>query len=133
MTEDLLFVYGTLRRGSGHRMHDVLARASSFVDRGVFQGRLFLVAHYPGAVASRDPSARVIGDTFRLHHPETLLAELDRYESCDPKDPASPYVRRIEHVTLDSGEQVPAWIYLYNRSTAALSMIPSGDFLADVR
>ena len=131
MTEDLLFVYGTLRRGSGHRMHDVLASGSSFVDRGVFQGRLFLVAHYPGAVASDDSSARVIGDAFRLHDPDPILAKLDRYERCDPKDPDSPYVRRVEFVTLDSGERVSAWIYLYNRNTEALPLISSGDFLAD--
>ena len=89
-TDELLFVYGTLRRGTGHRMHDVLACHAEFVDLATFRGRMFLVAHYPGVVASADPRDTVVGDVFRLLQPGPLLLRLDRYEACDPRDPTAP-------------------------------------------
>ncbi len=129
MHDELLFVYGTLRSGAGHHMFESLQAAASLLDRAVFQGRLYRVADYPGAVASTDPNDRVQGETYRVHEPETLLPRLDAYEGCDPRDPRAPYLRRKLPVTLRSGEQVVAWIYLYNGPTDALERIRSGDFL----
>jgi len=125
---ELLFVYGTLRRGSRHRMHTMLAAAAEFVDTARFQGRLFRVARYPGVTASQDPDDRVVGDVFRLTDPARLLRKLDRYEGCDPRDPQAAYVRETRTVVLGSGDTVTAWVYLYNRSTASLEPIPSGDY-----
>lgn len=128
MSDELLFVYGTLRRGSGHPMHELLARSSTFVDRAVFQGRLFMVAHYPGAVASSNPRECVLGDVYALRDPASLLNRLDHYERCDRSDPRAPFVRERAEIALDSATLATAWIYLYNRSTRSLPLIPSGDF-----
>ncbi len=49
---DHLFVYGTLLSGVGHSMHRVLARHAELVGEGFFNGRLYRVGHYPGAVPS---------------------------------------------------------------------------------
>jgi gamma-glutamylcyclotransferase (GGCT)/AIG2-like uncharacterized protein YtfP len=129
MTSEFLFVYGTLRRGSGHRMHAVLAGAAEFIDTAVFPGRMFLVAHYPGVIESDTAGETVVGDVYRLGHASALLRKLDRYEACDPDDPAAPYVRTTRRVALAAGGELMAWIYLYTRSTAALERIASGDFL----
>ena len=128
---DHLFVYGTLRRDSGHHMHQVLARDAEFIDHASFRGRMFLVARYPGVVESDEKSDRIVGDVFRLRATSAdLLRRLDRYEACDPRNPEAPYIRAIRRVTLDSGEVLDAWVYLYRRSTTALARIANGDFLA---
>jgi pyruvate carboxylase len=129
MSSDLLFIYGTLRPGTGHRMHEILARQGNFVDRAKFQGRMFLVARYPGVVESASPNDSVIGDVYRLPTPAPLLRQLDRYEACDPANPDAPYIRVVREVTLTSGQTVGTWIYLYTRNTAVLTRIASGDFL----
>lgn len=129
MTEDLLFVYGTLRRGSHRRMHRQLAQSADLVGSARFRGRLFRVAAYPGAVASPHAADSVRGEVYRLRDP-ALLPVLDRYEGCDPRDPTPPYVRRLEQVTLDDDAAiVRSWIYLYARPTDGLERIMSGDFL----
>lgn len=129
MFDDRLFVYGTLRRGSGHRMHDVLARGSSLVDHASIRARLFLVGRYPGAVASDDPTAIVIGETYRLSDPDTLFRLLDRYEGYDSSDASALFQRRFARVTLASRARTAAWVYLYNGDTRSLPRIPSGDYL----
>lgn len=129
MGRRLLFVYGTLRRGSGHEMFDALMRSAAFVDRAVLCGRLYRVADYPGAVASDDPADVVHGEAYRLQSSD-LLARLDRYEGCAPEGPGAAYIRALRSITLARGGRVTAWVYLYNRPTHGLERIASGDFLA---
>ena len=130
MTDDLLFVYGTLRRGGGRRMHGVLARGAELVDLAVLRGQLFVVASYPGVVRSDRVEDVVHGEVYRLREPQALLRRLDRYEGCDPNDPSAPYRRSLERVTLAGGDEIRAWVYLYMQSTCALRRIVSGDYLA---
>jgi gamma-glutamylcyclotransferase (GGCT)/AIG2-like uncharacterized protein YtfP len=125
---DLIFVYGTLRRASGHRAHARLARAAEPVGEGSVAGRLYLVADYPGLVATQGETRRVRGEVYRLRVPSTL-ADLDRYEGCDPVERARGLYRRERaDVVLDDGRRVAAWVYLYNRPVAALRPIASGDY-----
>ena len=128
---DCLFVYGTLRRGSGSAAHDWLAERADCLGIAWIQGRLYRVAHYPGLLASDDPGDRVMGEVYRLHDPETSLIELDRYEECGPGflEPAE-YVRRELPVILANGNATTAWVYLYNRPVIEDTRIPGGDFLA---
>jgi crotonobetaine/carnitine-CoA ligase len=130
---ELLFVYGTLRAGTGHPKQTLLARGADYVGRARFGGRLHRVAHYPGLVETDVPSEFVVGDVFRLRDPATLLRELDAYEGCHPDDPAAPYARVRREVRLEAGGTVTAWLYLYNRSIDTLERIESGDFLAAPR
>ena len=125
-----LFVYGTLRRATGHEMQQRLAAHSEFAGDAWFRGRLFMVDDYPGAVPSARQADRVRGEVYRLRDPGLILAILDEYEGCDPDSPATAlYRRELADVTLDGGGQVTAWIYLYNRPTTGLQEIESGDFL----
>lgn len=128
--QERVFVYGTLRRGSGSAAHDWLARRAELVGQAWFRGRLYRIAHYPGLVASEDPGDRVVGEVYALNDPQTALAELDRYEECGPGFPApAEYVRCQAEVTLAQGRTCTAWVYLYNRPVAESARIVSGDFL----
>lgn len=130
MTDDLLFVYGTLKRGSGNAMAGRLARTADFLSEGTYQGRLYLVDDYPGAVPSGDVADQVRGEVWRLRKPSAILAELDEYEGCGQSfSPPTEYERRMEQVTLNNGERVAAWIYLYCHSTDGLRRIESGVFV----
>lgn len=127
---DLLFVYGTLMRAAEHHMHPVLARGSTFVGEARFNGRLYLVAHYPGAVASTKVDEHVHGEVYQLHNVADLLAVLDDYEACAPASPQPhEYVRRRCKVTLADDSRADAWVYLYNRALDGLPRIVSGRFL----
>ena len=124
-----LFVYGTLRRDSRHDMYDLLARHASFVGDASFQGRLFLVEKFPGAIRSLDPSDSVRGEVYRLESPRAVLPRLDEYEDFDPGDPhGSLYRRELADVVLDDGRVVRAWLYLYNRPVDGLPRVSSGDY-----
>lgn len=125
-----LFVYGTLRRASGHPMHRVLAEAADFVGEATAAGRMYWADGYPCVVPSESPADRVRGEVYRLADPEPTFAALDAYEQCDRSCPEQGLFRRRRvEVTVDDGRRLDAWIYLYNRSTEGLPRIASGDFL----
>lgn len=130
MNQAHLFVYGTLRRGAETRMYRLLAQHSDFVGEAVWQGRLYKVDTYPGAVPSDDPVHRVRGEVYALREPAGILAALDVYEECGPGS-AEPteYVRAPQEVVVDDGRRLMAWVYVYQRPTTGLKEIVSGDFL----
>lgn len=126
----LLFVYGTLRCGCESPMRHMLSLHAELIATATFQGRLFSVDGYPGAVPSDNPEERVRGELYRLIDEDYLLKLLDDYEECGPGFPdPHEYVREIREVRMEGGETVHAWIYLYNRPTCDLGLIRSGDFL----
>lgn len=127
----LLFVYGTLRRGSGHPMQRVLSRNARWLGAATFRGRLYRVADYPGAVPSDDARDAVRGDVYRLARPRSTLLRLDRYEDCVFGRPgAGAYRRECVTLQLDGVGPVRAWIYLLNGATEESRRIAHGDFLA---
>ena len=127
---DHLFVYGTLLSGAGHSMHRVLVRHAELVGEGFFNGRLYRVGHYPGAVPSREPDERVFGEVYRLREAADLLFKLDEYEGCGPAAAApTQYVRTTARITLTNETIVHAWIYVYNKPIHGLERIRSGFFL----
>ena len=52
---DRVFVYGTLMRGVAHPMAELLSRSADFLGEARCQGRLYMIAHYPGLIQSDDP------------------------------------------------------------------------------
>ena len=127
---DTIFVYGTLLSGAGHAMHAVLARDAALVGEGFYNGRLYRVATYPGAIPSTDPADRVFGEVYRLRNVAEVLSRLDEYEGCGPTAVApTQYVRQTEPITLTDATIIQAWIYIYNRPIHGLERIHSGFFL----
>jgi gamma-glutamylcyclotransferase (GGCT)/AIG2-like uncharacterized protein YtfP len=129
--EDYLFVYGTLRSDSGHPMNEVLQGYGGRVGPGRVRGALYDLGRYPGAVETRETAAFVHGEVYLLRDPGRDLEALDRYEGLDEERPESGEFRRSRTVVdLDDGRTVAAWIYLYNRPTAGLARVRSGDYRA---
>jgi gamma-glutamylcyclotransferase (GGCT)/AIG2-like uncharacterized protein YtfP len=120
-----LFVYGTLM--SGGENHLLLARHAELVGPGRMRGRFFLVDYYPGLVDSDDPAEFVVGEVWRLIEPD-VLRELDDFEGCTEAPPL--FVRASREVTLDGGDSLSAWVYLYARPISGQQPIPFGDWRA---
>lgn len=134
MSDERLFVYGTLRHDTGSVMAAFLARYAEPLGPAVFQGVLYDLGAYPATVASDRPEDRVVGEVYLLKDPARVLAALDDYEGCAADSPEpTEYVRRIQVVQNTNGLALEAWVYLYNRPTLDLPRIRSGDYLHPCR
>ena len=116
-----LFVYGTLRRGTGTKWAQFLEGVSRFIGPARARGALFYLGHYPGMVLA-DGDSWVRGEVCLLTSPSSSLAELDAYEGSD-------FERQVLDVLLDDGRTIRAWAYLYVLEPAGKPVIASGDFL----
>lgn len=125
---DLLFVYGTLRRGSAHDNAARLSAESEWLGTGTLAGTLYRVSWHPALVL--DGEDTVTGDLLRLTDPAASLPWLDAFESCGPDDPLPhDYRREIAKVMMADGA-VEAMIYVWNLPTGGLERMPGGDWLA---
>lgn len=129
MMSKYLFVYGTLRMTYPHDMADFLRDHAVWVAEGRLPGRLYDVGTYPAAIYDDFSTQQIHGDLFWMHDPERVFEVLDPYEGIEDE----LYYRQICPVTMNMGEQLPAWVYLFNRSTHLLTEIPGGDYLDHLR
>jgi gamma-glutamylcyclotransferase (GGCT)/AIG2-like uncharacterized protein YtfP len=126
-----LFVYGTLRRDSGHPMAQFLSRQGRFLGPARVAGRLYDLGRYPGLVGAAAPDDWVFGDLYELTEGAQTLAALDRYEDYDPADPSSSLFERcLVKARLAAGEVLTAWAYQFRRPVSEEKRIHSGDYLA---
>src|SRR5882672_4367691 len=79
---DLLFVYGTLKRGQKEARALKLDDRCEFLGPSLAQGILYDLGAYPGMRRSRKASERVQGELYRIKDP-TLVSELDAYEGAE--------------------------------------------------
>ena len=128
MTQQLLFVYGTLRPGCNDPMAAWLMSVARHAGRANARGRLFRVQHYPGFVPC--PSGIVAGDLFLLSGDPAVLDRLDVYEECSPDYPAPHEYRRERLIVESDNGPAEAWVYVYQWNVDGLDLIESGDFLA---
>ena len=121
---DLLFVYGTLRRGeradlSRHEKEFGV----SYVGEDKVNGKIFNLGYYPGAKAesgSFDADNPVIsGDVFKLED-ASIITMLDHYEGY-------PHLYNRIETEAASGETV--WVYIYNHDVMDEQHIESGDWV----
>ncbi len=128
---DLLFVYGTLRKGNANKMAEYLHSHAEFLGDGWFKGRMYLISYYPGVVTSDDNNERVYGEIYRLYEVQAALTMLDAYEECNAKHAQLAEYKRVSANidSVDGNVFESAWIYLYQWSTADKIMIREGDFM----
>jgi len=117
-----LFVYGTLRKDASHPLQRTLAREARYAGRAYFQGRLYDLGRYPGAVVSSNRTDRVYGEIYRLRRAAAVFECLDRYEG-------DLFKRRRMPVSVGTGKKISAWVYLYRVRVKAAQRIRSGDYL----
>jgi gamma-glutamylcyclotransferase (GGCT)/AIG2-like uncharacterized protein YtfP len=117
-----LFVYGTLRSQMNDPLHRLLETYAIFVGTGSFQGKLYDIGRYPGAVLSRRNTDCVIGEIYRLSEPWRALEILDEYEG-------HRFKRKRVTIFQEDGKSIDCWIYLYARSVTRRALIRSGDYV----
>ena len=126
-----LFVYGSLMSTAGHPMGARLQAEARLIGAATLAGRLYRVSWYPGVVESTDPEQRVHGEVYALADPVRALAWLDAYEGIAPGSRESGEYTRVERpVRLDSGEEITAWVYLYQKDVSQLPLVADGRWTA---
>ena len=120
---ELLFVYGTLRRGSTRGGFAARLEAEA-AWRGAAQvrGSLYQVhPDYPGLVEPQSENDWITGEVWEFDDP-ALWAALDLYEGAE-------YVRVRRAITITNGEmangeQQEAFVYLYaSKITKAMAIV----------
>lgn len=112
--DDLVFVYGTLRRGQSN--HALLARAAFLGEHTTEPGYTMLdLGWYPGVVQGGADSIR--GELYRVD--ADTLAALDVLE-----DYPDLYTRKRIQTPLGG-----AWIYLYLHAAPATAIVAGGNWL----
>lgn len=102
-----------------------------FVGKGQVAGELYDLGAYPGAIVGANFQTKVIGEVYELPEPQTTLAQLDVYEGFVPGElEASLFARTKEMISLEDGQQLDCWMYVYNDWVATGHLIPGGDYLA---
>jgi len=119
MSEELVFVYGTLRRGASNHFR---MQGAEFLKAGSIRGRLFLVTWYPAL--SCGGADWVKGELYRVS--SGLLSELDEFEGCE-------YRRGKTEISLEDGTSEQAWVWEWRGETSHLERLLSGDWLQDER
>ncbi len=119
---NLLFVYGTLRRGAfrGGVLNPFAARLeaeASWLGAARVRGRLYQVnPDYPGMAKAERDDEWVPGEVWEFSDPE-LWAALDTYEGDE-------YVRVLWPVMFAGGEKREAWVYIYaSKITTAMAIV----------
>jgi len=132
--KEYLFVYGTLKKDIGNDMYHLLAKHAKFIGEATWNGKLYMVEDYPGAVISDDPSDIVHGELYLLNNPNNILPSLDDYEECSDKFPKPTLYKRIkDNVRLINGNIINSWIYIYNMPVDNLVRIKSGNFTKSIQ
>ena len=123
MSEHLVFVYGTLRRGGVRAMPDLFPGAR-FVGGGSVRGRLYDLGEYPGLLLDEAGSA-VTGEVYEVD--DEILRQLDEIEA------TTFYSRRQVGASLDDGRRA-CWVYVYDaESHPGRTLIASGDWIEYAR
>jgi gamma-glutamylcyclotransferase (GGCT)/AIG2-like uncharacterized protein YtfP len=122
---DLLFAYGTLRRGAP--MHRLLEGRATWLGPATAAGRLLDLGAFPGLVAAQGPADRVHGDLFAIPDAQRdeVLDALDRYEGAS-------FERVQQSVDGPDGPAI-AWLYVYRGAVGGGRVVVGGDYLAGPR
>jgi gamma-glutamylcyclotransferase (GGCT)/AIG2-like uncharacterized protein YtfP len=131
MTTNILFVYGSLRRGFQNPMFQYLSKHFEFCGDGKVRGKLFDLGEYPAAISSADDTF-IIGELYSAKSEDEFnwsISQLDDYEGVYPEEGEQQLYKR-ELVTVFSTQgEVTAWIYWYNGNVANKPFIESGDVM----
>ncbi|HKS28740.1 MAG TPA: gamma-glutamylcyclotransferase family protein [Pyrinomonadaceae bacterium] len=119
MNKQLVFVYGTLRRGGVRAMPELFPRAT-FVGSGSVRGSLYDMGEYPGLQLD-DSGSMVTGEVYEID--DETLGRLDEIE-------APAHYRRTETEVSLGSYRVTCWVYLFDPDFyPEVELIASGDWI----
>jgi gamma-glutamylcyclotransferase (GGCT)/AIG2-like uncharacterized protein YtfP len=119
MNKHLVFVYGTLRRGSARAM-SMRFPNSRFIADAKVSGSLYDLGAYPG-LRLNDSNSLVMGEVYEVD--DEILNELDDFES------SSNYMRKQVEISLGTDSRV-CWTYEPNPEFySPRTLITSGDWI----
>ncbi len=119
MNKHLVFVYGTLRRGSVRAM-SIRFPGSRFIAEAKVSGSLFDLGEYPSLLLDESKSL-VIGEVYEVD--DETLSKLDDFES------SSHYWRKQVKISLGTQTR-KCWIYAPNpEAFSRRKLITSGDWI----
>jgi gamma-glutamylcyclotransferase (GGCT)/AIG2-like uncharacterized protein YtfP len=122
---DRLFIYGTLLPGHAPTSMATICRKLKPVAPAQVSGRLYDLGSYP-AVTIGSTDRMIRGELVEVDSDATWRA-LDEYEGCPQAGGGDGLFCRVRTVaTLESGESVDCWIYIYNRDVSTANVIESG-------
>lgn len=129
---DLVFVYGTLRRGERADLSKMSGRSVDYLDMDFINGKLYHLGAFPGLKLLKatpvdffDPEKPTVAGEVFLIHDSSVGAILDAYEGYRPDDPSHGHYDRAEVVT-KRGRFV--WVYVYNPLVTEDQWIETGDW-----
>ncbi|MGB8507732.1 MAG: gamma-glutamylcyclotransferase family protein [Pyrinomonadaceae bacterium] len=119
MNKHLVFVYGTLRRGSARDMSHRFP-GSKFIGDAKVMGSLYDLGDYPGLLLDESNST-VIGEAYEVD--EEILNAMDEFEA------SSNYRRKRVEISLGSDSRM-CWVYEPDPEFhSPRTLIASGDWI----
>lgn len=123
-TKELVFVYGTLRRGGSN--HFRMAGAD-FVSAGTITGRMYRIDWYPGLVVDAHGD-EVHGETYLVDSEQ--LQALDLFEGIAAGETEGSEYRRVLTTVVQKDSHITsAWVWEWNGPTPESQRIADGDWL----
>ena len=123
-TRELVFVYGTLRRGGSnhHRMS-----GADFMAAGTVRGKIYRIAWYPGLVLGDE--GEVKGEVYSVDAAQ--LMKLDAFEGLSAGEIEGSEYRRSKAVVFKTdGKTIPAWVWEWIGPFDEGRLVAEGDWLA---
>ncbi len=122
-TRELVFVYGTLRRGGTNHFR---MSGADLVTEGVVKGKIYRIAWYPGLVLGDE--GEVHGEVYSVDAAQLL--ELDAFEGLSAGEIEGSEYRRVKTVVFrPGGKTVAAWVWEWIGPFDEADLLTQGDWI----
>ncbi len=123
---ELVFVYGTLRRGGSNHFR---MAGGEFISAGTITGRMYRIDWYPGLVLD-DVGDEIHGEVYAVGPPQ--LAALDSFEGIATGEPKGSEYHRIETTAvLKNSETLTVWVWEWLGMVDESQRLTAGDWLRE--
>jgi gamma-glutamylcyclotransferase (GGCT)/AIG2-like uncharacterized protein YtfP len=123
-TRELVFVYGTLRRGGTNHFR---MSGADLVAEGVVKGRIYRISWYPGLVLGDE--GEVKGEVYSVDAAQLL--ELDTFEGLSAGEMGGSEYRRVKAVvSRPDGNTLSAWVWEWIGPFDVKDLLAQGDWIA---
>jgi len=119
---ELLFVYGALRKGASN---DWRMKEARWIGPAEVKGTLLKIDWYPGLVLGEGGSVK--GEIYEIGR--ELLKELDEFEGIGLDDERNGEYHRIRAEVFCNDKPMEVWIYEWLKGIAGYEVVESGDWL----